>query len=73
MSIYSDTLDILKPYIGPASKQFLDRQVGRIGTSADLVNAGQVADLAKWCQISAALVIGDVKANEIKTKVLALG
>jgi len=66
-------LDIAVTYLGPAAKQFLERQCSaHLSSSFDALAPDQLPDLAKWIGISAGLVIGKDKAEEFANKVLAL-
>lgn len=74
MALYDDVLNIAKSYLGPAAEKFIARQL-----SAHLMlnNPNEVApshlnELARWCHISAALVMDEAKAKEFSQKLKAL-
>jgi hypothetical protein len=71
MSILSDKiLNVTVEFIGPASERFLERQaVKHLNISSfSLVERQHLPDLVKWTKISAALLIGDAKAQELCNK-----
>jgi len=74
MSALSDkVLSLSAPYLGPAAKQFLERQCSaHLSTSFDGLSAEHLPELAKWINISAGLIIDKAKAEELANKVLAL-
>jgi hypothetical protein len=69
----NQVLNIAVAYLGPAAKQFLERQcTAHLSTSFENLSGGDIAELGKWINISAGLVIGKDKAEEFSNKVLAL-
>lgn len=74
MSALSDqVLGLATPYLGPAAKQFLERQCkAHCGVDFADLAAANIPELAKWINISAGLVIDKAKAEELSNKVLAL-
>ncbi|MDI6815748.1 MAG: hypothetical protein QME41_00950 [Actinomycetota bacterium] len=69
----NQVLNIAVAYLGPAAKQFLERQCSaHLNTSFDNLSAGEIPELGKWINISAGLVIGKDKAEEFSNKVLGL-
>jgi hypothetical protein len=71
MSILTDNvLKVTVEYIGPASVRFLERQATshlNIKSFSEL-ERNHLPDLIKWTKISAGLLIGDVKAQELCSK-----
>lgn len=65
-------LKITVDYIGPSSKAFLERQTRSHMEGLDFVNLqkAQLADLAKWVNISAGLLIGKDKASDLAQKIM---
>jgi len=61
-------------YLGPASKQFLERQTkGHMdGLSFDDLKTKHLPELSKWMKISAGLIIDKKKAEELSEKILSL-
>ena len=61
-------------YLGPAAKIFLERQTKfhLDGLAFDSLEPKHLADLAKWVNISAALVIEPAKAKELSDKISAM-
>jgi hypothetical protein len=74
MSAISDkVLAISKPYLGPATESFMERQCkGHLNISmADLAQV-HLKELAKWVQIGGALVMDATKAADLSKKISAL-
>jgi hypothetical protein len=68
MSALSDKiLSITIEYIGPASERFLERQsVNHLNIkSFSEIERKHIQELMKWTKISAGLLIGEVKAQEL--------
>ena len=68
MSSYSDeAIKVTQKYLGPSSKTFLERQTRSHMNGLDLNNLdrGHLADLAKWVEISAGLLLDKPKAKEL--------
>jgi hypothetical protein len=61
-------------YLGPAAKVFLERQTKHHmnGLAFDSLEPPHLADLAKWVNVSAALVIDSDKASELAGKIRSL-
>lgn len=74
MSAISDkVLGIAVTYLGPAAKQFIDRQCkAHLNTDFDSIGPAHVPELAKWIKISAGLILDKTKSEEFANKVLAL-
>ena len=72
MSALSEkALEISVMYLGPAAKVFMERQTKfhLDGLAFDSLEPQHVAALAKWVNISGALVIDPVKAKELSEKI----
>ncbi len=67
-------LTITTPYLGPASKIFLDRQTKRHmnGVVFDYIESDHLPDLSRWVLISAGLLIDKDKAKELSQKIASL-
>jgi hypothetical protein len=61
-------------FIGPASQKFLERQtVSHLnGLSFNTIEKKDIPELAKWVNISAGLLIGPAKAQDLASKISAL-
>jgi hypothetical protein len=64
-------LTISVPYLGPAAKVFLERQTKSHmdGLVYDALEAKHLAELSKWVNISAGLLIDEGKAKELSDKI----
>ncbi len=67
-------LETTTPYLGPASKIFLDRQTKRHmnGVIFDYLEKDHLPDLSHWVMISAGLLIDKNKAKELSEKISIL-
>ncbi|MDO9027219.1 MAG: hypothetical protein Q7U87_05000 [bacterium] len=67
-------LETTTPYLGPASKIFLDRQTKRHmnGVIFDYLEKDHLPDLSRWVLISAGLLIDKTKAQELSEKISTL-
>jgi hypothetical protein len=65
---------IATQYLGPAARKFLERQTitHMNGLSFDSIAQGHLAELAKWVEISAGLVIDKASAAELAGKIKTL-
>jgi hypothetical protein len=75
MSLYSDeAIKVAQKYLGPAAKTFLERQTRSHMSGLELsdLGQGQMADLAKWVEISAGLLIDKTKAKELASMSLKI-
>lgn len=74
MSVLSDKIiAVSKPYFGPATEAFLARQCkGHLSTEVTALSQGQLKELAKWVETSAALIMDAAKASEVAKKIAAL-
>jgi len=61
-------------YLGPASKQFLERQTKRHMNDLPFedLELKHLPELAKWIKISAGLIIDKKKADELSEKILVI-
>ena len=73
MTPYEKISALCKPYLGPATEQFLARQCrSHLKIEALDVKVSELGDLAKWVEISAALIMDNDKAAELAKKILAV-
>jgi hypothetical protein len=72
--IAKKVLETTTPYLGPASKMFLDRQTKRHmnGVIFDYLQDDHLADLSHWVLVSAGLLIDKDKAKELADKICTL-
>jgi hypothetical protein len=65
-------LKITVDYIGPSSNAFLERQTRSHMEGLDFANLqkAHLPDLSKWVGISAGLLIGKDKANDLAQKIM---
>jgi hypothetical protein len=70
MSTFEKLVAVSRPYLGPATEQFLKRQcLVYLGTEGDRLVQSQVAELSKGIQIAATRVMDESKAAELASKV----
>jgi hypothetical protein len=67
-------LKLVTPYIGPASQKFLERQTNSHmnGLQFNMLEKKHLAELAKWVETSAGLLIKPAIAKDLATKIKAL-
>jgi hypothetical protein len=72
MSAISDkVIAISKPYFGPATESFLERQCkGHLNIDVSALTAAHLKELAKWVESSGALLMDAAKASEVAGKIL---
>ena len=76
MSALSDkALALSVQYLGPAAQIFLERQTKHHldGLTLDALEPRHLPELAKWVNISAALLIDPAQAKELSQKISTLG
>lgn len=73
MALYDDLVATAKPFLGIATDAFLKRQLKHINKQPENLDHACIAELAKWVEVSAKMVMGENKAKELKEKVLSLG
>jgi hypothetical protein len=68
-------LGLSVPYLGPAAKVFMERQTNAhmAGLAFDALESKHLAELSKWIDVSAGLIIEETKAKELSLKIAALG
>ena len=75
MSVTSDAVVALcVNYLGPAARKFLERQTlaHMKVISFDAIQKSDLPELAKWINISGALIIDKAKAKELSEKIASL-
>ncbi len=74
MSATSDkVLALSKPYLGPATESFLERQCqSHLNVEMSALQSSHLKELAKWVETGAALIMDAAKAAELGKKIAAL-
>lgn len=72
MALYDQVVSVGKPYLGPATEQFLARQCKLLKINAPALANSDLAALAKWVEVGAGLVMDAAKAKELATKIKSL-
>jgi hypothetical protein len=73
VSLYDDVIEVVKPYMGPASERFVSRQItGHLSIEESQLTRKHLEELAKWCYVSGKLIISEDRARELSDKVKAL-
>lgn len=71
MTLYERVAALSKPYLGPATEQFIARQCkSHLKIDPANLTAAQLTDLAKWVDNSACLIMDKTKAAELAQKIL---
>jgi hypothetical protein len=74
MNLYDQVLKVATAYLGPAAEKFLQRQIKshlKLSTPQAL-SPQTLPELARWCEISGALIMDKAKAEEFSKKVKAI-
>lgn len=73
MTLYEQIANLSKPYLGPASEQFIARQCSLYlnGTPEKLAKS-HLAELAKWVETSGIRFMDEAKARELAGKIAKL-
>ncbi|HEY8490006.1 MAG TPA: hypothetical protein VIO14_03340 [Dehalococcoidia bacterium] len=72
-SLYEQVIGVAKPYLGLVTEQFVARQcTAHLKVQPQALTPAQIPELAKWVEISGALVMDKAKAAELKEKILKL-
>lgn len=66
-------LGVAKEYLGPASQQFLSRELRALGCTADTLTASHVAALSGRARASAVRIMDEARAAEFAEQLAALG
>jgi len=73
MTTYEKVIATGKVYLGPATEAFVNRQCKwHLKKTPETLAAGDLAELAKWIEIGAGLVMDKGKATELAGKVRTL-
>ncbi len=74
MSALSEKLlTVSKPFLGPAAESFLSRQCkGHLKVDVNDVTASQLAELAKWIEVGAGLIMDQAKAAALAKQIANL-
>jgi hypothetical protein len=72
MSLYDRVVQTGKPYLGPATEQFIARQCKLLRVDAPALANENLVALAKWVEVGAKMVMEEGKAKELASKVKAL-
>ena len=66
-------LGVTKEYLGPASQQFLSRELRALGCTADTITPAQLEALARRARASAVRIMAEARATEFAEQLGALG
>jgi hypothetical protein len=73
MSLYDRVITVARPYLGLVTEQFVARQcTAHLQVDPRALGPGHLLELAKWVEISGALVMDRAKAAELRDKILDL-
>jgi hypothetical protein len=73
VTLYDKIISASKPYLGPATESFIDRQCKtRLKTDPASIMSGQLAELAKHIATFGAVIMDESKAKELSVKIAAL-
>jgi hypothetical protein len=63
--LYDNVYKILEPHLGDATQRFLDRQIKyHLSKSGEDISFHDLEELARWCKLSALLVLDNKEAVE---------
>lgn len=72
MTFYDQCVALVGKYI-PAPEVFLNRQlIAHLNKTKDTLSVADKTELAKWCKVSAGLLVGNEKAEALSNDILAL-
>ena len=67
---YQNLLAISEKYLSKDGQRFLDRQISvHLKKSPEEIVADDRVELAKWCMVSAALLLGTAKAQSLSNEI----
>ncbi len=68
--LYDNIINIARPYMGPAAEAFVKRQIkSHLKIEPEMLNDQHIDELARWCQISARLIMDKEKAQEFGNRI----
>lgn len=71
--IYQQLLTITEKYLSKDGQRFLDRQIkGHLNKPPEEIIPEDRVELAHWCMVSAALLVGTAKAQNFANEILNL-
>lgn len=70
---YDKALKICEKYLSKGAKNFLDRQITmHLNKTNNALDVSDKTELAKWCNISGALLLGKQKAEQLSAEILSI-
>ena len=73
MSLYDRVLDVARPSLAGSTERFMERQCrAHLGIAPEEISAQHLPELARWTEISAALLIRREDAKALRRKIEAL-
>jgi len=73
MKVYEKVVLISKNYLGPATESFIARQCkSHLKKDPGALMTADMANLAKWMEISGGLLMDQAKAAELSRKIAAI-
>jgi hypothetical protein len=72
MTLYEQVVFVSKPYLGPATEQFIARQCKLIKVNPPSMGNTDLPGLAKWMEVGAGLLMDEKKAKELGSKIKSL-
>lgn len=72
--LYRDILGIAEKYLSNDAEKFVERQISLHLKKQPpyVLSSGDSVELAKWCQVSGALVIGKSRAEQLANEIHSL-
>ncbi len=71
-TLYQNILTISEKYLSKDAQKFLDRQIdSHLKKSPGEIVPEDRAELAKWCMVSASLLVGKAKAQQLANEILS--
>jgi hypothetical protein len=70
MSIYQEVMTVTKPYMGPASEQFISKQCKLyLKIEPEVLSKQHLKDLASWVEVGARRFLEEAKCKEMAAKI----
>jgi hypothetical protein len=71
--LFANIIAVCKPFLGDQTESFLSRQcIFHLHIPSKDLTKNELPELARWAEISGALVIGKDKAKEMRRQIEAL-
>ncbi len=69
MSVYSDVVAISKPFLGPATEKFLERQCRYLKVAPDALAKQHLKQLSWLSKNAASCIMSEAQASQLSAKI----